>query len=182
MIWNDTSSFSRSDTDRTPNSWASKAGKIYIKLHRHIHYPKDTWLLTCDPFFDKKVLLSKNADEAKAEALRMVRREFVTSLKAFGPAELKNVDVSQPLPTSITVTQDGVTVFHAESGRLGLNDSACRDFIGFASPIIGAAYHYRCYVEAAHRISAIGYETIIIEAGAETRIQPNQPVASRERM
>lgn len=78
------------------------------------------------------------------------------------------------LPTSITVTKNGILVFSAEAGRFGRDDSACRDFIGFASPIIGAAYHYLNYHEAAKRISPTGYETCIVEDGRATKIQQGQ--------
>lgn len=84
MLWNDESSFGKSDTDRTPNSWTAKAGKLRIHIHRHIHYPKDTWLLTCAPFFDKKVLESKDADEVKAESIKLVRCELKIVSDVFG--------------------------------------------------------------------------------------------------
>ena len=73
------------------------------------------------------------------------------------------------LPTSITVTKNNTQVFHAESGRLGMEESACRDFICFASPIIGAPYYYLCYEEAAKRIANDGFETCIVEGGRESR-------------
>lgn len=69
------------------------------------------------------------------------------------------------LPISITVRKGSQEVFAAEAGRLGQAESACRDFICFASPIIGAAYHHMGYVDAAKRISELGYETSIVEAG-----------------
>lgn len=75
------------------------------------------------------------------------------------------------MPTSITVTNRAENVFQAESGRLGLADSACRDFICFASPIIGAAYHYLAFVEAAERIAPYGYATTIVSDGQSTTIQ-----------
>jgi hypothetical protein len=76
MLWKDASSYSKSDTDRSPNCWVAKAGNLRLTLHRHIHYPKDTWLLSCAPFFDKRVLLSKDIVEAKSEALSLVRPEI----------------------------------------------------------------------------------------------------------
>ena len=78
------------------------------------------------------------------------------------------------LPTEITVTKNGVQVFKAEAGRLGREDSACRDFICFASPIIGAAYYYLSYHEAARHICDFGYETNIIEDGRVSKIQQDQ--------
>jgi len=84
LKWKDTSSYAKGDTDRNPNSWISKAGKVSICMHRHIHYPGDTWLVSCAPFFDKKVLVSKDADEAKAEAIGLVRVELKAASEAIG--------------------------------------------------------------------------------------------------
>ncbi len=74
------------------------------------------------------------------------------------------------LPTKIAVTKDNELVFKSEAGMYGTADSVCRDFACFASPLIGAAYSYLSYVEAAERIAANGYETMIIKDGSETRI------------
>ncbi|MDO9236186.1 MAG: hypothetical protein Q7U28_09175 [Aquabacterium sp.] len=60
-------------------------------------------------------------------------------------------------PTSITVTKAGHQVFHAEAGRLGRFDSACSDFLLFASDVIGASY--TILDDAAKRIATLGYET-----------------------
>lgn len=71
-------------------------------------------------------------------------------------------------PTRITVQKDGEQVFTAEAGRYGMAESACNEFVCFASPIIGAAYV--CERAAANRIAEHGYETLIIQDGVETRI------------
>ena len=76
LKWKDISSHAKGDTDRNPSSWIAKAGKLSICVHRHIHYPGDTWLASCAPFFDKKVLETKDIDTAKAEAIAMVRAEL----------------------------------------------------------------------------------------------------------
>lgn len=75
------------------------------------------------------------------------------------------------LPSSITVTKEGAQVFKADAGRMGQHDSACRDFICFASPIIGASYYYLSYVDAAKRITNFGFETTIVEDGQETVVR-----------
>jgi hypothetical protein len=82
-------------------------------------------------------------------------------------------------PTQIVVTKDGVEVFNAVAGihrgqpltYPGCEDSAARGFICFASPLIGCAYHYTSYIEAAERIARMGYITTITEAGADKVIQ-----------
>lgn len=73
-MWKDISTYSRSDTDRTPRTWQCHAGGLNIAVTRHIHYPGD-WLLQCVPWFDNYVLKSKDIDAAKAEALALVRRQ-----------------------------------------------------------------------------------------------------------
>lgn len=87
MKWKDISTYSKGDVDRSSNSLLAKAGKLTICVHRHIHYPADTWLLSCKPFFDLKVLKSKNIDEAKAEAIELVRREVKLASDAFGAVQ-----------------------------------------------------------------------------------------------
>jgi hypothetical protein len=72
MNWKNISSFSRDDTDRTPNAWEAHAGGLRIVVHRHIHFPKDVWLLSTTPFFDRKQLTSKSIEEAKEEAVKLV--------------------------------------------------------------------------------------------------------------
>jgi len=82
MLWKDESTFSQGDTDRSPRVWRAKAGKVLITVHRHIHHPKDAWLVSCAPFFDTKSLASKSADDAKAEAIALVRAEINAALKS----------------------------------------------------------------------------------------------------
>lgn len=59
-----------------------KAGKFKILVHRHIHYPPDTWLLDCYGLFDNKELASKNLEEAKCQAAALVQVELETAVKA----------------------------------------------------------------------------------------------------
>lgn len=72
--WKDVSSWSRSETDRTPKSWEIRLGGILVFVTRHIHYAKDDWVLRCEAFFGDMALESKDIDEAKAEAVRIVRQ------------------------------------------------------------------------------------------------------------
>lgn len=62
-------------------------------------------------------------------------------------------------PRSITVFKAGQQVFHAEAGRLGVQNSACWDYLCFASGIIGASY--TLMPAAARRIEALGFETVV---------------------
>ena len=72
MEWKDTSSYSKSDKERIPTSWCFYAGEIRISVHRHIYYDEDTWLLSCDPFFNKYELPHKDIEKAKRTALDLV--------------------------------------------------------------------------------------------------------------
>lgn len=72
MKWQDASSCSRGDKERIPTIWHLSECRICISVHRHIHYPKDMWLLTCEPFFDKYELPNKDIEDAKKLALDLV--------------------------------------------------------------------------------------------------------------
>jgi hypothetical protein len=65
-------------------------------------------------------------------------------------------------PTAITVSKAGQQVFHALAGRLGRSDSACCDYLLFASDVIGASY--TILVDAARRIADYAYETVFTPA------------------
>lgn len=73
-------------------------------------------------------------------------------------------------PQRITVFKAGDQVFDSVAGLCGLPDSACRDFICFSSPIVGAAGYYLAYEEWAERIAPYGYETVILTENGERRI------------
>jgi hypothetical protein len=74
--WKDITTYSRGETERIPRIWEIEACGIRISVHRHIHYPKDTWLLTCLPFFDCRELSSKDVELAKQEAIFEVVGKF----------------------------------------------------------------------------------------------------------
>jgi len=75
IVWNDVSSWSRTETDRSqPKTWQAKVGVFRLLVHRHVHYPPDIWLATCHPdLFSQVELESKNADDAKLEAVKKLR-------------------------------------------------------------------------------------------------------------
>jgi len=76
MKWNDVTSFSRNDVDRTPKSWLlTLASGIRLVVTRHIDYP-GKWVIRCDPYIDIQVLnklrRSDDIDKAKEEAIKMI--------------------------------------------------------------------------------------------------------------
>lgn len=74
--WVDTTSYQRGDDKRVPSIWNFYAGRLRICVHRHIHYPKDQWLLTSEPFYDKWELVSKDIEDAKQEAINLVDEQL----------------------------------------------------------------------------------------------------------
>jgi len=85
--WTDVSSWSRGETDRAePKAWEARIGMFRLAVHRHIHYPPDTWLASCQPdVFDKLELKSKGVFEAKCEAVAKLKVICEDALKAIGP-------------------------------------------------------------------------------------------------
>jgi len=83
MEWKNCSSYSRGQKDRTPTAWEIKAEDIRICVHRHIHYPKDQWLLSCAPFYDLYELPYTDVDQAKGAALNMVIIKLRDAAEAF---------------------------------------------------------------------------------------------------
>jgi hypothetical protein len=80
MKWKDVSSYSRGDKERVPDIWEIGDRKtVRVCVHRHIHYPKDMWLLTCLPWFDKQEIPEKDIDKAKDIALMMVAEKLRNS-------------------------------------------------------------------------------------------------------
>ena len=82
MKWIDVSTFSKNDTERLPSVFSAKAGLYKVALHRHIHYAKDDWLLSCYGAFENKVLKSKDIGDAKSEAEIIVRKLFNDALNS----------------------------------------------------------------------------------------------------
>lgn len=75
--WEDTSSWSRqasAETRKVSKEWTARIGDFTLIIHRHIHYPPDTWLVSSKPAFLTQVELSSSvADEAKQEAVLKLR-------------------------------------------------------------------------------------------------------------
>lgn len=73
MKWEDVTSYSQGEKDRTPRSFQCQASWLRIKVHRHMDYP-GKWLLSTVPsLFDSDVLSAADIDVAKSEALERVR-------------------------------------------------------------------------------------------------------------
>lgn len=73
MEWKDTTSYSQSDKERIPRSWTIKSKNITVTVHRHRHYDKDVWLLSCYPIYDCDKLKNKDLKLAQNEALELVK-------------------------------------------------------------------------------------------------------------
>lgn len=84
LIWTDVTSYRQGQTDRTPTAWAIKIGGIRVAITSgHINNP-DQWSVHCAPWFDTKDLdlpAQVPAEEAQAEALRLVRHKLTKSLE-----------------------------------------------------------------------------------------------------
>jgi len=85
MKWKNESSFSQAEKDKTPNCWVAKAGRFKLTVHRHIHYPPTTWLLSCDGVrLECWELSATNIKEAKREAIEIVRKRLIEAIEAMG--------------------------------------------------------------------------------------------------
>jgi hypothetical protein len=84
--WQDVSSYSRDDTDRTPRSMQRKVGStIRLTVTRHIHYAPDAWVSNCEPFWTQRELAAKELPAAQAEAEQMLRDALTEALDALQP-------------------------------------------------------------------------------------------------
>ncbi len=81
-MWNDISSYSRGQKDRTVESVETNAGWLRICVTRHINYP-GSWCLRCAAVQrDLVPLNAKDLEDAKAEALEIVRRQLAEASTA----------------------------------------------------------------------------------------------------
>jgi hypothetical protein len=76
--WKDTSRYSRDDKERIPNAWSATIGYVDVMMHRHIHYSKDTWLMTSRFLqIEQRTLKEKDDELARREAVEHIRAEMV---------------------------------------------------------------------------------------------------------
>lgn len=83
MEWKDVSTHSRGTSNREPNAWRISAGGLSLTIHRHIYHKPDDWLMTFSPWYEAKLLTSKEVGEAKAEALAKARAVINAAVDAF---------------------------------------------------------------------------------------------------
>lgn len=81
--WRDTTTFSQSDKERVPRSFERIFGDFRLCVHRHIHYPPDTWLATCHPeIFMQRPLQAKTVADAQHEATLLLQQKLEAALAA----------------------------------------------------------------------------------------------------
>jgi len=81
MEWKDITTYSQSDAERIPDAWEIRIGLCRICVHRHVHYPPNIWLLTCEPFFYRKELPRKDIARAKTYAIALVMRKLLETFR-----------------------------------------------------------------------------------------------------
>jgi hypothetical protein len=65
--------------------WGSKVAWLHIRVHRHIDFGEDQWLLSTVPrLFDRSMLESKDLEAAKKEAIDKIRQDLSTVFRLLG--------------------------------------------------------------------------------------------------
>lgn len=82
MNWKDVTSYTLSQTDRTPTSFEAICGPLRLVIvSNHLHYPGG-WLACCYPLFqDKQLPDAKTQEDAQAEIVGLAR-EWLASAEA----------------------------------------------------------------------------------------------------
>ena len=83
MIWKDVTSISQ-DAKHGPSVFETRLGRFRLVVHRHIHYPDNVWLASCEGVMNKCELVARDIEVAKREAVAMLRAVLVTALDAMG--------------------------------------------------------------------------------------------------
>ena len=87
MKWQDTSSYSRSDTDRRQREATLDTGPLRIVVHHHRDFEPDDWLVSARPGLLERHLVGKGTiEEAEAAAIRIVRAKLASLSKALESA------------------------------------------------------------------------------------------------
>ena len=81
-MWKNISSYSQGEKDRTPTTFEFRAGRLRIVVTRHIHFPKDVWVASAEPFFKLIELKNKDSEAARVEALMLLRSHLDESRAA----------------------------------------------------------------------------------------------------
>jgi len=58
----------------------TRLGSFRLTVHRHIHYPPDTWLASCGYLFSQVELASKDLEQAKIQAVAKLQVILETAL------------------------------------------------------------------------------------------------------
>jgi len=83
MIWKDVTTISQ-DAKHGPSVFETQLGRFRLCVHRHIHYPDNVWLASCDGVLNKCELVARDIEVAKVEAVEMLRAILTNALKAMG--------------------------------------------------------------------------------------------------
>lgn len=82
--WQDVTSYSQNDTAREPRSWEFGAGAVRVIVTRQHGIP-GVWFLRCDGVgFACHTLTQAKIDDAKAEALGLVKNRLLVACRALG--------------------------------------------------------------------------------------------------
>ena len=84
-VWKDTTSYSQNERGKVaPRTWSSDIGNVDIKIHRHIYYEPDIWLMSCNYLnISNHELDSKDVDKAKEEALSIAKNMIEYRISEF---------------------------------------------------------------------------------------------------
>jgi len=77
--WKDVSSFSQSDKVRTPYAFETHCGQFRLCVH-HYHGCGDRWFASCRSVFDLVPMKSKGIEEAKVEAIELLKKILTDAL------------------------------------------------------------------------------------------------------
>ena len=82
LQWNNTTSYSQNEKDRTPRTWQMDVCGIRICVTRR--FGLQGWYLICEPWHSQRLLKSTDVDDAKTEAMELIGRRARDLAKAFG--------------------------------------------------------------------------------------------------
>ena len=83
MIWKNVTTISQ-DAKHGPSVFETRLGRFRLCVHRHIHYPDNVWLASCDGVLNKCELVARDIEVAKREAVAMLRMILTNALDAIG--------------------------------------------------------------------------------------------------
>ena len=113
MDWRDDTTYGQRAKKKIPSTWSCSDKEITIRVHRHIYYPKDQWLLSSEPFYDKYELKSIDIDKAKKEAINLVGNKLACAAKVFNRDILE--ENSKKYKKTIEAALNANTVGEAEN-------------------------------------------------------------------